>query len=113
MEVKRGDIYYANLSPTVGSEQGGVRPVLVVQNDKGNKHSPTIIVSAITSSKTKADLPTHIPIVSASRGLSKDSIILLEQIRTIDKSRLKNRIGQLDDATMQQVNRAINISFGI
>ena len=113
MEVKRGDIYYANLSPTVGSEQGGVRPVLVVQNDRGNKHSPTIIVSAITSSRTKANLPTHIPVTSASQGLSKDSIILLEQIRTIDKSRLQGRIGQLDETTMDRVNEAINISLGI
>lgn len=113
MEVKRGDIFYANLSPTVGSEQGGVRPVLVVQNDKGNKHSPTIIVSAITSSTTKANLPTHIPVASNAKGLSKDSIILLEQIRTIDKSRLQSRIGQLDEQTMHKVNQAINISLGI
>ena len=109
--VKRGDIYYADLSPVVGSEQGGVRPVLVVQNDIGNKYSPTIIAAAITSKINKAKLPTHIELPSAY-GLAKDSVILLEQIRTLDKRRLKERIGELPPATMVQVNRAILISLG-
>ena len=112
MIVKRGDVYYADLSPIVGSEQGGVRPVLVLQNDIGNKYSPTIIVSAITSQLNKAKLPTHISL-QASAGLSKNSVVLLEQIRTIDKQRLKEKIGHIDDETMQQVNDALSISFGM
>lgn len=117
--IHRGDIYYADLSPVVGSEQGGVRPVLIVQNNMGNKYSPTVIAAAITSRTGKAKLPTHIE-VSASQGigdtgsgLMKNSVILLEQIRTIDKQRLKERMGKLDDRTMQQVDSAIGISFGL
>ena len=111
MTVKRGDIYYADLSPVVGSEQGGLRPVLIVQNDIGNKYSPTVIAAAITSRLGKAKLPTHIELPSAY-GLAKDSVILLEQIRTLDKRRLKERIGELPPATMQRVNEAILISLG-
>ncbi len=111
MTVKRGELYYADLSPVVGSEQGGVRPVLIVQNDIGNKYSPTIIAAAVTSKLNKAKLPTHIELPSAF-GLAKNSVILLEQIRTIDKRRLKERIGELPDATMNRVNRAILISLG-
>ncbi|MBR6709608.1 MAG: type II toxin-antitoxin system PemK/MazF family toxin, partial [Clostridia bacterium] len=107
-----GDIYYADLSPVVGSEQGGVRPVLIVQNDIGNKYSPTVIVAAITSQTGKTRLPTHIDVL-ASAGLAKDSVILLEQIRTIDKRRLKEKMGHLDDVTMQTVNQAIQVSFGL
>ncbi len=111
MNVKRGELYYADLSPVVGSEQGGIRPVLVVQNDVGNKYSPTIIAVAITSKINKAKLPTHIELPSAY-GLAKDSVILMEQIRTLDKKRLKERIGELPPATMVKVNRAILISLG-
>jgi len=111
--VKRGDIYYADLSPVIGSEQGGVRPVLVVQNDVGNKYSPTIIAAAITSQINKAKLPTHIEISAEEYGLTKDSVILLEQIRTIDKRRLREKIGHLDETLMEKVNEAINISFGL
>lgn len=111
MNVKRGELYYADLSPVVGSEQGGVRPVLVVQNDTGNKYSPTVIAAAVTSKLSKARLPTHIELPQAF-GLSKDSVILLEQIRTIDKKRLMSRIGELPPATMRRVNRAILISLG-
>ena len=111
MNVKRGELYYADLSPVVGSEQGGIRPVLVVQNDVGNKYSPTIIAAAVTSKINKAKLPTHIELPSAY-GLAKDSVILLEQIRTLDKRRLKERIGELPPATMLRVNRAILISLG-
>ena len=113
MVVKRGDIFYADLSPVVGSEQGGVRPVLVVQNDVGNKFSPTVIISAITSQINKAKLPTHIEITADEYGLAKDSVILLEQIRTIDKKRLKERIGRLDDELMQMVDDALTVSFGL
>lgn len=113
MLVKRGDIYYADLSPVIGSEQGGVRPVLIVQNDIGNKYSPTIIAAAITSQINKAKMPTHIEIAAADYGLSRDSVILLEQIRTIDKKRLREKIGHLDDDLMVSVNEAINISFGL
>lgn len=113
MIVKRGDIYYADLSPVVGSEQGGVRPVLIVQNDIGNKYSPTVIAAAITSQINKAKLPTHIEITSQEYGLAKDSVILLEQIRTIDKKRLKEKIGHLDDELMEKVNEALSISFGL
>ena len=111
MQVKRGELYYADLSPVVGSEQGGIRPVLVVQNDVGNKYSPTIIAAAVTSKINKAKLSTHIELPSAY-GLAKDSVILLEQIRTLDKRRLKERIGELPPATMLRVNRAILISLG-
>lgn len=111
--VKRGDIFYADLSPVVGSEQGGTRPVLIVQNDTGNKHSPTVIAAAITSQTGKARLPTHISLTGSSYGLSKDSVVLLEQIRTIDKRRLREHMGRLDDALMNQVNNAIAVSFGL
>ena len=111
--VRRGDIYFADLSPVVGSEQGGMRPVLIVQNDTGNRHSPTVIAAAITSQTGKARLPTHIELSARGCGLSRDSVILLEQIRTIDKSRLRERMGRLDEATMQAVNNAISISFGL
>ena len=111
MNVKRGELYYADLSPVVGSEQGGIHPVLVVQNDVGNKYSPTVIAAAVTSKIHKARLPTHIELPSAY-GLAKDSVILLEQIRTIDKRRLKERIGELPSSTMNRVNKAILISLG-
>ena len=111
--VKRGDIYYADLSPVVGSEQGGTRPVLIVQNDVGNKHSPTVIAAAITSQTGKARLPTHINIAGSSVGLTKDSVILLEQIRTIDKRRLREHMGRLDETQMNQVDDAIAVSFGL
>lgn len=111
--VKRGDIFYADLSPVVGSEQGGTRPVLIVQNDTGNRHSPTVIAAAITSQTGKARLPTHINIAGGSVGLSKDSVILLEQIRTIDKRRLREHMGHLDDQCMALVDNAIAVSFGL
>lgn len=111
--VKRGDIYYADLSPVVGSEQGGMRPVLIVQNDTGNRHSPTVIAAAITSQTGKARLPTHIELSARNYGLSRDSVILLEQIRTLDKSRLRERMGKLDGPTMDRVNNAIAVSFGL
>ena len=111
--VKRGDIYYADLSPVVGSEQGGMRPVLIVQNDTGNRHSPTVIAAAITSQTGKARLPTHIELSARNYGLSRDSVILLEQIRTLDKSRLRESMGQLDGPTMDRVNSAIAVSFGL
>ncbi len=111
--VKRGDIFYADLSPVVGSEQGGIRPVLIVQNDTGNKHSPTVIAAAITSQTSKARLPTHINIAGGSVGLTKDSIILLEQVRTIDKRRLREHMGKLDDAHMALVDDAIAVSLGL
>lgn len=111
--VKRGDIYYADLSPVVGSEQGGMRPVLIVQNDTGNKHSPTVIAAAITSQTGKAKLPTHIELSGQSVGLTRDSVILLEQIRTLDKSRLREKMGRLDSETMTQVDSAIAVSFGL
>ncbi len=111
--VKRGDIFYADLSPVVGSEQGGTRPVLIVQNDTGNRHSPTVIAAAITSQTGKARLPTHINIAGGSVGLSKDSVILLEQIRTIDKRRLREHMGRLDDKHMLLVDEAIAVSFGL
>ena len=113
MIVNRGDIFYADLSPVVGSEQGGTRPVLVVQNDVGNKYSPTVIAAAITSKINKAKLPTHIEIDAARYGLNKDSVILLEQVRTIDKKRLREKIGKLDDIQMIKVNDALSISFGL
>ena len=111
--VKRGDIYYADLSPVVGCEQGGIRPVLVVQNDIGNRYSPTVIVSAVTSSQSKSKLPTHIDIPQGLGGLDKDSVVLLEQIRTLDKRRLKDKIGELGDAEMQKVNEGLLISLGL
>ena len=110
--VKRGDIFYADLSPVVGSEQGGVRPVLIVQNDTGNRHSPTVI-AAITSQTGKARLPTHISLAALSCGLPKDSVILLEQIRTLDKRRLREHMGKLDETMMKQVDGAIAVSFGL
>ncbi len=113
MTVKRGDIYYADLSPVVGSEQGGLRPVLIVQNDVGNKYSPTVIAAAITSQISKTRLPTHIDVTADRFGLSKDSVILLEQIRTIDKQRLKEKMGHLDENVMRKVNDAIGVSFGL
>lgn len=111
--VRRGDIYYADLSPVVGSEQGGLRPVLIIQNDVGNRYSPTVIAAAITSQLSKARLPTHIDVYADRYGLAKDSVVLLEQIRTIDKRRLKEKMGHLDDAVMQKVNDAISVSFGL
>lgn len=113
MIIKRGDILYADLSPVIGSEQGGVRPVLVVQNDIGNKYSPTVIVSAITSQINKAKLPTHVEINGTEYGLNKDSVILLEQIRTIDKKRLREKIGHFDQEMMEKVNEALQISLGL
>ncbi len=113
MSVKRGEIYYADLSPVVGSEQGGVRPVLIVQNDIGNKYSPTVIAAAITSQREKAKLPTHIEINAQNCGLAKNSVVLLEQIRTIDKRRLKEKMGALDERSMYRVNSALSISFGL
>ena len=111
--IKRGDIFYADLSPVVGSEQGGMRPVLIVQNDTGNRHSPTVIAAAITSQIGKARRPTHIALEARSYGLSRDSVILLEQIRTLDKSRLRERMGKLDEETMNKVDNAISVSFGL
>ena len=113
--VKRGDIYFADLSPVVGSEQGGMRPVLIVQNDTGNRHSPTVIAAAITSQTGKANLPTHISLSArnAGGGLNRDSVILLEQIRTIDKSRLRERMGRLDKGTMSEGDSALAVSFGL
>ncbi len=113
MTVKRGEIYYADLSPVVGSEQGGIRPVLIVQNDVGNKHSPTVIAAAITSKQEKTKLPTHISVEASTCGLAKDSVVLLEQVRTLDKRRLKERMGELDSGAMQQVNDALQVSFGL
>ena len=113
MTVHRGDIYYADLSPVVGSEQGGVRPVLIVQNDVGNKYSPTVIAAAITSQTGKTRLPTHISLNAERCGLAKDSVVLLEQIRTLDKKRLKERMGALDLLAMQRVNQALQVSFGL
>ena len=110
--IKRGEIYYADLSPEVGSEQGGIRPILIVQNDTGNKYSPTVIAAAITSKLTKAKLPTHIELSEGECGLIKNSVILLEQIRTLDKRRLKERIGELPTPTMDKVNTALLISLG-
>ena len=109
MIVKRGDIYYADLSPVVGSEQGGIRPVLVIQNDIGNKYSPTVIAAAITSQINKAKMPTHIELAAKDYGLNKDSVILLEQIRTIDKRRLREKIGRIDDGLMASVGKECKI----
>ena len=113
MTIRRGDIFYADLSPVIGSEQGGLRPVLIVQNDVGNRYSPTVIAAAITSKMGKNKLPTHIDVSAPDVGLAKDSVILLEQIRTIDKKRLKEKMGHLDEETMNHVNGAIEVSFGL
>ena len=113
MDINRGEIYYADLSPVVGSEQGGVRPVLVVQNNIGNKYSPTVIVAAITSQLTKAKLPTHIELNKQKSNLPKDSVVLLEQIRTLDKRRLGEKLSSLDEMAMQKVDLALIISFGL
>ena len=113
MEIKRGDIYYADLSPVVGSEQGGLRPVLIVQNDVGNRHSPTVMAAAITSRLDKTRMPTHIDISGDRTGLARDSVVLLEQMRTIDKRRLKEKMGHLDDSSMSQINGAISVSLGL
>ena len=113
MNVRRGDIYYADLSPVVGSEQGGLRPVLIVQNDVGNRHSPTVIAAAITSRHDKARLPTHIEVGAGASGLARDSVVLLEQIRTLDKRRLREKMGALDERSMSAVDSAISISFGL
>lgn len=113
VEVKRGYIFFADLSPVVGSEQGGVRPVLVLQNDVGNKFSPTVIVAAITSQIEKAKLPTHVEVEAGEYGLEKDSVILLEQIRTIDKQRLQEKLTELDEKLMQKINQAVKISLGL
>ncbi len=114
MVVKRGDMFYADLSPVIGSEQGGVRPVLIIQNDTGNKYSPTVIAAAITSQMGKNKLPTHIELGSEEFGLKSDSVVLAEQIRTIDKSRLKEKIGHIDDSNvMNRINNALGVSFGL
>ena len=113
MQVERGELYYADLSPVVGSEQGGIRPILIVQNDIGNRYSPTVICAAITSQINKAKLPTHIEIDSNRYPLIKDSVVLLEQVRTIDKKRMKEKIGHLDDVIMKKVDKALLISLGL
>ena len=113
MEVHRGEVFYAYLSPVVGSEQGGIRPVLIVQNEIGNRHSPTVIAAAITSRLDKARLPTHINIRAADTGLAKDSVVLLEQIRTLDKRRLRERMGRVDGELMERIDAAIAVSFGL
>lgn len=111
--IKRGDIFYADLSPVVGSEQGGVRPILIIQNDVGNKYSPTVIAAAITSRLDKSKLPTHIEVNASSYGLEKNSVILLEQVRTLDKQRLKEKMGHLDTDAMNKVDKALSVSFGL
>ena len=114
MTIKRGDMFYADLSPVVGSEQGGIKPVVIIQNDLGNKYSPTVIAAAITSQTNKTKLPTHIEIQGNTKGLKNDSVILTEQIRTIDKSRLKEKIGHIDDIKiMNKINNALGVSFGL
>ena len=113
MLVKRGDIFYADLSPVIGSEQGGIRPVIIMQNDIGNRYSPTVIVAAITSQINKAKLPTHVEISSEEYGLNRDSVVLLEQIRTLDKRRLKEKIGHMTDSDMDKVNKALLISLSL
>ena len=112
-EVKRGEVFYADLSPVVGSEQGGVRPVLIVQNDVGNRHSPTVIAAAITSKQDKTNPPTHIGIKAGTGGLTRDSVVLLEQVRTLDKRRLRERAGQIDPDVQRRVDEALEISFGL
>mgnify|MGYP002571482176 FL=1 len=111
MVIRRGDIYYADLRPVIGSEQGGIRPVLIIQNDTGNKHSPTVIIAAITSKMNKAKLPTHVEVHSHKYNIIKDSVILLEQLRTIDKKRLKDKVCHLDDEILSAVNEALAISL--
>ena len=111
--VKRGDIYYADLSPVVGSEQGGMRPVLIIQNDVGNKYSPTVIVAAITSRMSKTKLPTHIDVYADRAGVARDSVVLLEQLRTLDKRRLKEKMGHLDEQVMHSIDTAIAVSLGL
>ncbi|MHA6259824.1 type II toxin-antitoxin system PemK/MazF family toxin [Sporosarcina sp. CAU 1771] len=113
MPIKRGDVFFADLSPVVGSEQGGTRPVLVIQNDIGNRFSPTVIIAAITAQIQKAKLPTHVEIDAERYGFERDSVILLEQVRTIDKSRLTDKITQLDEFLMEQVDEALEVSFGL
>ena len=113
MNIKRGDIYYADLSPVVGSEQGGIRPVLIIQNDVGNRYSPTVIAAAITSRQSKTKLPTHIPIEAGGCGLQKDSVVLLEQVRTLDKRRLREKMGSVNVQSMKAVNQALSVSFGL
>ena len=114
MMIRRGDMFYADLSPVVGSEQGGIRPVVIIQNDIGNKHSPTVIAAAITSQTGKKKLPTHIELAVENSGLKADSVVLAEQIRTIDKSRLKEKIGHInDDTVMNKINNALGVSFGL
>ena len=113
MEVHRGEVFYADLSPVVGSEQGGIRPVLIIQNDTGNRHSPTVIAAAITSQTGKARLPTHISLAALSCGLPKDSVILLEQIRTLDKRRLRERAGVIPPDDMRRVDEALGVSMGL
>ena len=114
MVIKRGDMFYADLSPVVGSEQGGIRPVLIIQNDRGNKYSPTVIAAAITSQMNKTKLPTHIEIDSEQCGLKNNSVVLAEQIRTIDKSRLKEKIGHIEDEQIiNKINNALGVSFGL
>ena len=113
MLVKRGDIFYADLSPVIRSEQGGIRPVIIMQNDIGNRYSPTVIVAAITSQINKAKLPTHVEISSEEYGLNRDSVVLLEQIRTLDKRRLKEKIGHMTDSDMEKVNKALLISLSL
>ena len=111
MIVRRGDVYYADLRPVIGSEQGGIRPVLIIQNDMGNKHSPTVICAAITSKMNKAKLPTHVELDSRRYNMVKDSVILLEQLRTIDKRRLKDKVCHLDNDIIGQVNKALSVSL--
>ena len=113
MKIKRGNLFYADLSPVVGSEQGGVRPVVIIQNDVGNKYSPTVIIAAITSQMNKAKLPTHVKIEAEVYGLPKNSVVLLEQIRTIDRRRLRDKIGQFDNEIMLEINRALKVSLGM
>lgn len=113
INIKRGEIYYADLSPVIGSEQGGIRPVLIVQNNIGNKYSPTVIAAAITSQTGKAKMPTHIELSAENFGLSRDSVVLMEQIRTIDKKRLKEKMGRLNDDYMHRVDEALSVSFGL
>lgn len=113
MEIKRGEVFYADLSPVVGSEQGGVRPVLIVQNDVGNRYSPTVIAAAITIKNDKTSLPTHIKLPAGECGLTRDSVVLLEQIRTLDKRRLKEKAGEVAPHAMGQINEALSVSFGL
>ncbi|KRN27314.1 type II toxin-antitoxin system PemK/MazF family toxin [Liquorilactobacillus mali] len=112
-EVKRGDIFYADLSPVVGSEQGGMRPVLIIQNNIGNRYSPTVIVAAITAKIQKPKMPTHVGLVAAEVGIEKDSVVLLEQIRTIDKQRLKDKIAHISELEMNEINQALDVSLGL